>query len=265
MSDAHRYAVQRWDGKAFSLDDDTLADESVVQIALNGTILATLLATNADLEFLALGHVACEYGPAYISHPTSTSCSLKDGVHRVDVQNDGPDINIPRPGLVTSSCGACEANDRSVLVKVGKRVDELDTSLDLGVLLQSLPRLNQHQPLFANTGGVHAAGLVYGLHPEDVVVKEDIGRHNAVDKVFGAHLTRRASERPLALMLSGRCGWDIVAKAARMNIAIVASIGAASHLAAETARACGITLVTFGRDGRGTVIGPVQGRFQAKD
>jgi len=263
--DAHRYAVQRWNGSEFNLVEDFLADESVVQLVLNGSVLATVLATNADLEELAIGHFACEHGCENALKHASVACSTSQSVHRVEVTVEEEYMIAERPGLVTTSCGACTMTERSDLVYVSGRVDEPSDSIDLAQLLDAMPMLNQNQPLFAKTGGVHAAGLLYSLQPDDLLVREDIGRHNAVDKVVGAHLLSRWEERPIALALSGRCGWDIVAKAARVNIPVIASIGAASSLAAETARACGITLVTFGRDGKGTVIGPVQGRFQGKD
>ena len=263
--DAHRYVVQRWNGSQFNLDEDYLADESVVQLALNGSVVATVLATNADLEALAIGHFACEHGCAEALHDAPVHHSTLQGVHIVEVTVEKTFIIAERQGLVTTSCGACTADDRSELIQLNGRVDEPLNSIDLAQLLDALPLLNQNQPLFAKTGGVHAAGLLYSLEPGDLLVREDIGRHNAVDKVVGAHLMSGLAQRPMALTLSGRCGWDIVAKAARMNIPVIASIGAASSLAAETARACGITLVTFGREGKGTVIGAVQGRFQGKD
>jgi len=257
--------VQRWDGAEFSLETDELADESIVQLALNGSVLSTVLATNRDLDALAVGHLACEHGPNIVGDIENVECNLSDGIHHVAVTTNNGLVIKPRPGLITTSCGACEASERTRLVHVVERVDDLPQTIDLAELLEAMPRLTEHQPLFSKTGGVHAAGLLYSFEAEDGLLREDIGRHNAVDKVVGAHLLSARYDRPMVLTLSGRCGWDIVAKAARMNIPIIASIGAASHLAAETARACGITLVTFGRQGKGTVIGPVQGRFQGKD
>ena len=75
----------------------------------------------------------------------------------------------------------------------------------------------------------------------------------------------RARKDEAKPIIDGRCGWDIVAKAARMNIGVIASIGAASQLAADVARKANISLVTFVKDGKATLIGPVEGRFEAKD
>jgi len=109
---------------------------------------------------------------------------------------------------------------------------------------------------------MHAAGLLLG-EPGELLVREDIGRHNAVDKVYG-FWSKSSHAKPAALLLSGRCGWDIVAKAASMGTPVIASYGAASTLAAETARMANITLISFVRDGKAVVIGPVDGRFQRK-
>jgi FdhD protein len=109
---------------------------------------------------------------------------------------------------------------------------------------------------------MHAAGLFIG-NGTSLLVREDIGRHNAVDKVYGCW-SRNGSKPPLALLLSGRCGWDIVAKAASMGTSMIASFGAASSLAADAARWANITLVSFVRDGKAVVIGPVDGRFERK-
>ena len=123
--------------------------------------------------------------------------------------------------------------------------------------------MREKQHGFHATGGLHAAGLLYDTH--HVEVREDIGRHNAVDKVIGAHLLQGQSSRPLALLLSGRCGWDIVAKASKINIPLIASIGAASSLATQAARESNITLVSFMRKEQAVVIGPLHGRLQEKD
>lgn len=79
---AHRHAVQRWNGSRFKLDEDYLADESVVQLALNGSVVATVLATNADLEALAIGHFACEHGCAEALRHAPVHRNTSQGVHR---------------------------------------------------------------------------------------------------------------------------------------------------------------------------------------
>jgi FdhD protein len=149
----------------------------------------------------------------------------------------------------------------SALVSETPSVTDPASVFDVEQLINSLENMRSQQPGFEATGGMHAAGLMLS-EKSDLLIREDIGRHNAVDKVMGAWLESKEGGRPVALLLSGRCGWDIVAKAARMNIPIIASIGAASSLAIGTARSSNMTLVSFAKAGRAVVIGPVQGRIQ---
>jgi FdhD protein len=140
-------------------------------------------------------------------------------------------------------------------------VSDTTTVYSIESLIRSLDDMRKHQPGFEKTGGMHAAGLFFG-EPHDLLVREDIGRHNAVDKVIGALLESNTHPVPRALLLSGRCGWDIVSKAAKLDIPVIASIGAASTLAVKTARASNMTLVSFVKTDRAVVIGPVEGRIK---
>ena len=150
----------------------------------------------------------------------------------------------------TSACGLCGRLS----------VDRLDAgrvTLDPAVprwsptLIASLPaRLLRGQTVFAETGGLHAAGL-FDAQGQLLVVREDIGRHNAVDKVIGAALStdHPVNYSPL-LVVSGRVAFEIVQKAAVAGLSAVIAVGAPSDMAIEAARLAGLTLVGFVRDGR---------------
>ena len=118
-------------------------------------------------------------------------------------------------------------------------------------MISSLPdQLRASQRAFAETGALHAAGL-FSASGERRVVREDIGRHNAVDKVVGAAFTAGALPATDAvIVVSGRVAYEIVQKAAAAGAAAVVAVGAPSSLAVEAARATGLTLVGFTRDGR---------------
>lgn len=117
-------------------------------------------------------------------------------------------------------------------------------------VLQTLPdRLREEQRVFASTGGLHAAGL-FDLDGRSLVVREDIGRHNAVDKVVGARLLAGESPAVPVLCVSGRIGFEIVQKAVAAGIGVLAAVGAPSSLAVDLAVRAGLCTVGFVRDNR---------------
>ena len=152
----------------------------------------------------------------------------------------------------SSACGICGAATLDAIRRTHQRVGGSGTfEMER---LQLLPDLLKHsQQLFRSTGGLHAAGLLLP-GSDELEVAEDVGRHNAVDKLVGRMLL--ADRLPLTdscLVVSGRAGFEIVQKAAAAGVALVASISAPSSLAVEVAEATGITLVGFLRPGGGNV------------
>ena len=157
----------------------------------------------------------------------------------------------PRAFRATAACGVC-----------GKqRLEDLEVALPAiapiaidDALIESLPaRLREHQALFEECGGLHGAGL-FDADGNLLCLREDVGRHNAVDKVIGWSLLR--GEVPLAnriLAVSGRAGFEIVQKAIRASIPVLVAVGAASSSAVDLARASGMALYTFVAPGRGNL------------
>jgi FdhD protein len=148
----------------------------------------------------------------------------------------------------TSACGLC---GRLELLAAG--LDESrhpDRPRLSAARLMALPdRLRANQAVFAETGGLHAAGLAT-LDGQLACVREDVGRHNAVDKVVGAALSAgRLPASDVVLVVSGRIAFEIVQKAASAGVPAIVAVGAPSSLAIEAARAAGLTLVGFVRDG----------------
>ena len=261
MKNTTRQTVHRFEEGSMKLDAEVIAAECLVHIHVNSSHVTSLLASPENLGDLATGHLSTEYGlqPPKESHRIRIEAD--DAEYHIHVEVQGEFVHTPRSSIVTTSCGGCEQDRLSALVNETPSVHGPASVVDVEQLIASLDNMRSQQPGFEATGGMHAAGLMLSEKSE-LLIREDIGRHNAVDKVMGAWLDSKEDGRPLALLLSGRCGWDIVAKAARMNIPIIASIGAASSLAIKTARSSNMTLVSFAKAGRAVVIGPVDGRLQ---
>jgi FdhD protein len=168
-----------------------------------------------------------------------------------DVQLDL--IKLERHFYTTSSCGVCGKASIDAVKTTG---DIHKTSSDENVkvskeLIYSLPDiLRKNQNVFESTGGLHASAL-FDLGGKLLITREDVGRHNALDKLIGVALTQNLL--PLdkyILLLSGRASFELIQKAAMANIKIVAAVGAPSSLAVQMANEFGITLIGFLRDNR---------------
>jgi len=250
--------VSRWNGKESIISNDDLARESLVSMDYNGSLVANLLATPTDLRELIWGHLNSE---GYLLQ----SDSFEEGSFSSDLSESGAfQVSIKGPqtitirrnanDIVTSSCGACNTDGLDDLIRDLPILDGDKTRIDFTLLHNSFDQMKKAQVGFESSGGMHAAGLISPNY-QLLCVNEDIGRHNAVDKVIGNALIRGHELSQSTLLLSGRCGWDIVAKASRCGIKNIASIGACSSMAAETARLVGIRIISFLRKENAVVIG----------
>lgn len=206
------------------------------------TPLAVTLRTPGDDDDLALGMLFAEgviQSPGEVLRLTAIERNLL----RVDLHPDvGFDpAHLARHGVVTAACGLC---GKTTLDAVELDCPPLPPGpLVPAAVLHSLPaKLRAVQPLFARTGGLHAAASA-DVSGKLVTVREDIGRHNAVDKVIGASLVA-GGVLPI-MVVSGRAGLELVQKAARAGVRIFVAVGAPSSLAVELAGRVGLTLVGF--------------------
>jgi FdhD protein len=179
---------------------------------------------------------------------TSTSRDHPDSARIVLAPGVRPDWHrVTRRADATSACGLC---GRVALPRMpGVRpVDE--PWIDAGIVARLPEQLRRRQAVFAETGGLHAAA-VFSTAGEFRAIREDVGRHNAVDKVVGALLQSRALPASDAVLaVSGRVAYEIVQKTAAAGISVLIAVGAPSSLAVEAARAAGMTLIGFVRDDR---------------
>lgn len=249
--------VRRYIGREVEDKDDYLAVEEPLQIRLAGEDVAIAMRTPGHDSELALGFLYTE--------------NIIEGKHQVEgVHRCVDEAGLPSPNTINilptkrelvdprrwrrdfyaaSSCGLCGKTTLGQVARLDKKVvGEVHTSLDI---LYSLPsKLKASQETFAQTGGLHAAAL-FDLEGKLLVLREDVGRHNAVDKVVGHALLN--DWLPLdhhILLVSSRASFEIVQKALAASIPILAVISAPSSLAVETARQAGMTLVAFLREGR---------------
>jgi FdhD protein len=151
----------------------------------------------------------------------------------------------------SSSCGICGKASIDAIRTISVYKDDPGNISVKAALLYGLPdALRKQQEVFENTGGIHASAL-FTLDAEFIMLREDVGRHNALDKIIGAALVR--GDLPLnkcILLLSGRASFELLQKAAMAGIKIVAAVGAPSSLAVELAKETGITLIGFLRNDR---------------
>ncbi|WP_010584887.1 formate dehydrogenase accessory sulfurtransferase FdhD [Schlesneria paludicola] len=152
---------------------------------------------------------------------------------------------------VTSSCGICGKTSLEAVNRLGCTPPPMEFQIDPEILYALPKRLRSEQAIFDSTGGLHAAAL-FDQAGNLLAVREDVGRHNALDKLIGAEFLadRLPPTEPRILLLSGRASFELLQKATAAGIGIVAAIGAPSSLAVDLARQSQITLVGFLRNGR---------------
>ena len=243
---------------------DTVAVEEPLEIRVGDSPLTTTMRTPGDDFDLALGHLLTEGllhaadEVATLMHCTDVDASGSPTYNVVDVTL-APGVALHRPARertesMTSACGVCGSASVEA-VRTTSRYAVADDPLVLSpTVVAGFPEaLRARQPVFDRTGGVHAAGLATASG-ELFLVREDVGRHNAVDKVVGAAARERAL--PLAgtvLVVSARASFEIVQKASVAGIPAVVAVGAPTSLAVDLAQECGITLVAFTRPPRFSV------------
>ncbi|MGP0222350.1 formate dehydrogenase accessory sulfurtransferase FdhD [Paenarthrobacter sp. NCHU4564] len=245
-------------GHPVRFKEDVLAAEEPLEIRLNGTSFAVTMRTPGDDFDLVAGFLVSE---GIIRHQAELvslrfCAGERDGVQTFNVVEAQlrPDVPLPdtmRHVYTSSSCGICGTDSIEAVRKTisfDPSSDPLHVPVDL---LARLPdRLREAQAVFDRTGGVHAAGLfrLDGPEPELLCLREDVGRHNAVDKVVGWAL--RQDLLPLSglvLQVSGRASFELVQKAALAGIPVLSAVSAPSSLAADLAAETGVTLVGFSR------------------
>lgn len=243
------------DGDAVRRRRDRLATEEPLEIRVAGpgedpvSVAVTMRTPGHDLE-LAAGFLAAE-GLVGAGIAGARACPDDPNVVQVALHAPLRRDRLRRRIEVNSSCGLCGHTSIDELsVRCGPLPPGTTVTPEL---LRELPdRLREHQRLFASTGGLHAAAG-FAADGTLLALREDVGRHNALDKLTGRAVLDPAAPPPDVVLLSGRASFELVQKAAVAGIPIVAAVSAPSSLAVDAARTLGVTLVGFLRGERANV------------
>jgi FdhD protein len=223
---------------------DEVAVELPLEIRLNGSPVAVTMRTPGHDFELAAGFL---YGEGIVSAAPEMTLPPDLAANIVDAVAPNALAPATRRFYTTSSCGICGKGALEEVEAIASVVSGGPT-LPRALLAELPDRLRQ--PTFERTGGLHATGL-FDASGEPLMVHEDVGRHNAMDKVIGAALL--AGDLPLGervLCVSGRLAFELVQKAARAGAPILVGVGAQTSLAVELAEDRGVTLAGFARGGR---------------
>lgn len=254
-----KHLVRRLTGERWSRRSDRLAVEEPLEIRIGGESFAVTMRTPGDDIDLINGYCYAEgiIGAAPdIAIARYCDGAGTDGLNTYNVLDislaagvAAPEAGLRRNVLTSSACGVCGST--SIDQVLGRLTEPLPAGppLPAELILAAPDRLRSRQRIFDGTGGVHAAGLI-GLDGELLCVREDVGRHNAVDKVVGWALREgRLPLREAILVVSGRASFELTQKAALAGLPALVAVSAPSSLAVELAEQVGLTLVGFVRDG----------------
>lgn len=252
-----RRAVQRWAHGRQTRVEDCLAEEVPVALSFNGQPFAVMMATPRDLEDFARGFALSEGLVRSAAQVLGIDMYEQLEGLSVDVRVDGePAVLAAGPGHERilpgrSGCGLCGARTLEDAVRQPMPVGH-GPSIDAVVLETALAALRQKQSLNAVTGSVHAAAwadTAGGIR----LVREDVGRHNALDKLVGAMLAAQVDPEQGFAVVTSRASYEMVTKATSAGVTLMAAISAPTALAVGLARSAGMTLVGFARPGRHVV------------
>ena len=252
-----RRLVKRYRGDEVDRRVDTLAVEEPLEIRVDGEPFTLTMRTPGDDVELAHGLLRAE-GVITTREDVRTArfCTDTGTLNVLELAltvPGGVPLSSQRSLAAFGGCGLCGSTTVDAVTQRlgGRPVEGEGVSVSPGVIATALDGLRASQKIFARTGGTHGAAAAT-VDGEILHAREDVGRHNAVDKVLGAVLLGDEPPPPL-LVVSSRASFEIVAKAAVSRVPVLACVSAPSSLAVEAAERLGVTLVAFARGDRLTV------------
>lgn len=245
--------VERWRHERNEQLEDCIAEEMPIGILYNGVSFAVMMATPHDLEDFALGFSLSEGLIADAAQLQALErIELLEGIQlAITVTPEAPAARLDGeakrllPGR--GSCGICGTRDLEDAVRQPRSIGNT-SSFRASALERAMAELPLKQPMNAATGAVHAAAWA-DAEGRVVLVREDVGRHNALDKLIGAMVHASMAPDSGMLLLTSRASYEMVTKAANAGIGFMAAISAPTVLAIELARSAGVCLVGFARPG----------------
>ncbi len=243
--------VRKYGGVSPAEEQDLLAVEEPLQIRVGECNLVVTMRTPGNDDELAAGFLFTEGLIGRGGDIARVECR-RNTAEVTLAEGASVDLESTRRNFyMTSSCGVCGKASIEALEAAGCAILPRGVPKLAESLIRSLPaKLRESQAIFSRTGGLHASGL-FSAEGDLILLREDIGRHNAVDKLVGrAFLDGRLPLHDHVLMVSGRASFELVQKAVMAGIPVMAAVGAPSSLAVKTALRFGMTLIGFVRDHR---------------
>lgn len=250
------YEALRFESKEVAGRVDTLSVEEALQIIINGEPFTVTMRTPGDDTHLIRGLLHSEGVLAEPSHIPEVSLWKDDDSILTEARLEIPSEQLgkaytnSRSLLSVSSCGICGKTELEDVGSLGTRISGV-SRIDSGQVLGLFDTMHELQSNFHRSGGTHAA-VAFDKGGQVLSAMEDIGRHNAVDKVVGELIHSSILHKASYLTVSGRISYEIVIKCFKAGIPFLAAVSAPSSLAVDYAKELGITLFAFCRDGRAT-------------
>ncbi|MEM7085321.1 MAG: formate dehydrogenase accessory sulfurtransferase FdhD [Bacteroidota bacterium] len=255
-------ATRNYEGKKFEMDAankivDALTVEEALQININDTAFTVSMRTPGEDTSLVRGLLHSEgiindinFNPDIVLRKENDEGIVS--IVNVTIPEDklGEGYSNSRSLLSVSSCGICGKTELGDLAFIGKTIDDAE-KIDIRLLNHLFEKMNAFQHDFKQSGGTHAAAA-FSIDGELLCAMEDIGRHNAVDKVVGKLITKGQLKEAKVITVSGRISYEIVIKCFKAKIPFLAAVSAPSSLAVDYAKELGITLFAFCRGERAT-------------
>ena len=255
-------AIRNYEGKKFEIGSvdktlDSLTIEEALQININNKPFTVTMRTPGDDVSLVRGLLHSEdiisdinYIPEVILNKENEDGIVTIVNLNIPYKKLGDGYSSSRSLLSVSSCGICGKTELKDLAFIGKTIDD-DKKIDITLIHQLFDKMNVLQHNFNQSGGTHAAAA-FTINGKLLCAMEDIGRHNAVDKVIGKLILQSKLDQAKIITVSGRISYEIIIKCFKARVPFLAAVSAPSSLSVDYAKELGITLFAFCRDNRAT-------------